>query len=171
MWKHRRIAGAICLALAFAGTSRPLVGQSSANPSPQVEDAARRERLVEAKDEAFRMRSEAEADAKRRIAEVDKKEDRLSQRESVLDDRAGALDRRDRFPAGYDEARVDSFQDKERVYQIIQMMLLSGRVVRYAADRASGRDRVREILTGILGDYAPARRALTAGFLWSLFKP
>ncbi|HEX2235826.1 MAG TPA: Rnase Y domain-containing protein, partial [Actinomycetota bacterium] len=59
-------------------------------------EAARRERLLEAKDEIFRMRSEAEADVKRRSEEVSRKEDRLAQRESTLDERAGTLDRKER---------------------------------------------------------------------------
>ena len=58
-------------------------------------DAAKREALVEAKDEVFRMRSEAEADVKSRRAEIEKKEDRISQRESALDSRVNSLDRKE----------------------------------------------------------------------------
>jgi ribonuclease Y len=58
-------------------------------------EAARREKLVEAKDEIFRMRSDAESEIKRRSVELSKKEDRLSQREGVLDGRATALDRKE----------------------------------------------------------------------------
>lgn len=58
-------------------------------------DSAKREALVEAKDETFRMRSEAEADIKSRRAEIEKKEDRISQRESALDSRVNSLDRKE----------------------------------------------------------------------------
>lgn len=59
-------------------------------------EAAKREALVEAKDEIFRMRTEAEADLKRRASEIDKKEDRIAQREATLDSRANSLDRKER---------------------------------------------------------------------------
>ena len=58
-------------------------------------ESAKREALVEAKDEVFRMRSEAEADVKSRRAEIEKKEDRISQRESALDSRVNSLDRKE----------------------------------------------------------------------------
>jgi len=58
-------------------------------------EAAKREALIEAKDETFRMRSEAEADLKTRRAEIEKKEDRISQRESTLDSRVNSLDRKE----------------------------------------------------------------------------
>jgi ribonucrease Y len=58
-------------------------------------EARRREALVEAKDEVFKMRNEAEADLKRRRAEIDKKEDRIAQREATLDSRASGIDRKE----------------------------------------------------------------------------
>jgi ribonucrease Y len=58
-------------------------------------DAAKREALVEAKDEVYRMRTEAEADLKRRSVEIDKKEDRIAGREAALDTRATSLDRKE----------------------------------------------------------------------------
>ena len=58
-------------------------------------EAARREALVEAKDEIYRMRTEAEADLKRRRAEIDRKEDRIADREAALDTRATSLDRKE----------------------------------------------------------------------------
>ena len=59
-------------------------------------EAAKREALVEAKDEIFRMRSEAEQDLKRRGVEIDRKEERLAQREANLDARSDSLDRKER---------------------------------------------------------------------------
>jgi ribonuclease Y len=58
-------------------------------------EAKRREALVEAKDEIFQMRSEAESDLKRRAGEIEKKEDRIAQRETALDSRANSLDRKE----------------------------------------------------------------------------
>jgi ribonucrease Y len=58
-------------------------------------EAAKREALVEAKDEVYRMRQDAEADIKTRRAEIDKKEDRIAQRETTLDSRASSLDRKE----------------------------------------------------------------------------
>ena len=58
-------------------------------------ERTKREALVEAKDEVFKMRQEAEADLKGRRVEIDKKEDRISQREATLDQRAVSLDRRE----------------------------------------------------------------------------
>jgi ribonuclease Y len=84
-------------------------------------EAARRERLVEAKDEIHRMRAEAEADVKRRGEEVGRKEDRLAQREAGLDERAGALDRKERavdVKAEEIEARrrdIEALEERARV--------------------------------------------------------
>jgi ribonuclease Y len=58
-------------------------------------ESIRREAAVEAKDQVFKMRQEAEADLKGRRVEIDKKEDRISQREATLDSRAVSLDRRE----------------------------------------------------------------------------
>ena len=58
-------------------------------------ESIRREAAVEAKDQVFKMRQEAEADLKGRRVESDKKEDRISQREATLDSRAVSLDRRE----------------------------------------------------------------------------
>jgi ribonuclease Y len=58
-------------------------------------EAAKREALVEAKDEVFKLRQDAEADIKSRRAEIEKKEDRIAQRETTLDSRANSLDRKE----------------------------------------------------------------------------
>ncbi|MDQ5874646.1 MAG: ribonuclease Y, partial [Actinomycetota bacterium] len=56
---------------------------------------ARREALVEAKDEIFRMRSEADSEIKRQRSDFEQKEERLSRREGNLDQRADTLDRKE----------------------------------------------------------------------------
>jgi ribonuclease Y len=58
-------------------------------------EAAKREALIEAKDEIHRMRTEAEADLRRRASELERKEDRIAQREEALDQRATSLDRKE----------------------------------------------------------------------------
>jgi ribonucrease Y len=70
--------------------ARTLLGDAERNA-----EAAKREALVEAKDEVYRMRQEAEADIKSRRAEIEKKEDRIAQRETTLDSRANSLDRKE----------------------------------------------------------------------------
>jgi len=73
-------------------------------------EAAKREALVEAKDEAFRLRSEVESDLKARRQEIEKKEDRISQREATLDSRATSLDRKE-------QAMESKEQDLQRARQ------------------------------------------------------
>ena len=58
-------------------------------------ESIKREAAVEAKDQVFKLRQEAEADLKARRVEIDKKEDRISQREATLDTRSVSLDRRE----------------------------------------------------------------------------
>jgi ribonuclease Y len=58
-------------------------------------EATRKESLVEAKDEVHRLRQEVEADIKVRRAEIEKKEDRIAQRETVLDSRTNSIDRKE----------------------------------------------------------------------------
>ena len=58
-------------------------------------EAAKREALIEAKDEIHRMRTEAEADLRRRASELERNEDRIAQRDEALDQRATSLDRKE----------------------------------------------------------------------------
>jgi ribonuclease Y len=58
-------------------------------------ESIKREAAVEAKDQVFKLRQEAESDLKARRVEIDKKEDRISQREATLDTRSVSLDRRE----------------------------------------------------------------------------
>jgi ribonuclease Y len=66
-----------------------------------LEDAERqaegkkKEALLEARDEIFKLRNEAEQDLKRRAGEIEKKEDRIAQREATMDTRANSLDRKE----------------------------------------------------------------------------
>ena len=57
-------------------------------------EAMKKERLLEAKDEIHRQRTEAEAEIKERRGEVTRMERRLAQKEETLDHKADALDRK-----------------------------------------------------------------------------
>ncbi|HEV2756723.1 MAG TPA: ribonuclease Y [Actinomycetota bacterium] len=78
-------------------------------------EAAKREALVEAKDEIFRMRTDAEQEVKRRTAEVDRKEDRLAQRESNLDSRSESLDRKERAIEAKESELKAAQQELDRI--------------------------------------------------------
>ncbi|MEA2432628.1 MAG: ribonucrease [Actinomycetota bacterium] len=78
-------------------------------------EAAKREALVEAKDEAFRLRQEAESDLKTRRGEIEKKEDRIAQRESTLDSRATTLDRKEQAIDTKEEELAKARADLDRI--------------------------------------------------------
>jgi menaquinone-9 beta-reductase len=82
-----------------------------------------------------------------------------------------ALDRVDRRPAGYRRARKRQFSDKQRVCQIIQLLLLSSPALDHVTSNVVRRDTAAQTLCGILGDYQPARSAFHPIFLWNLLKP
>jgi ribonuclease Y len=77
------------------------VGSAEARARTILSDAqrdaetAKREAALEAKDELHRMRQEAEADLKGRASEVERKENRISEREAALDSRATSFDRKE----------------------------------------------------------------------------
>ncbi|MDI3339237.1 MAG: geranylgeranyl reductase family protein [Sphaerobacter sp.] len=83
----------------------------------------------------------------------------------------GALETGAAVPVGYREARAAAFGDKERVCLLIQGFLASPRLLDYALTRSARRPATGTLLTGVLGDYAPARAALHPAFLWSLLRP
>jgi menaquinone-9 beta-reductase len=82
-----------------------------------------------------------------------------------------ALSRADRRPVGYRRARKRHFQDKQRVCQIIQLLLISGHALDYVTSNVVRRNTVAQTLCGILGDYQPARNAFQSTFLWNLLRP
>src|SRR2546428_12098561 len=57
-------------------------------------ETSRREALVEAKDEMLRLRQELEDEIKARRTELDRREERMAQREQLLQTKDGDLDRR-----------------------------------------------------------------------------
>jgi ribonucrease Y len=62
----------------------------------KTSDGKKREALVEAKDEIFAMRNDAERDIKNRRNELQRFERRLQQREEQMDNRAGNLEQREK---------------------------------------------------------------------------
>jgi menaquinone-9 beta-reductase len=82
-----------------------------------------------------------------------------------------ALERRDRRPVGYRRARSRTFGDKQRVCQIIQILLASSSALDYVTGRVIKRNEVETTLRGILGDYTPANQAFSPSFLWNLLRP
>ena len=97
------------------------VGSAEARAKALVQDAqkeaeaTRREALIEAKDEIFRMREEAEADIRRRSSEIDKREDRIAQREATLETRADSLDRKQQALEAKEEEVTRAREQLERL--------------------------------------------------------
>ncbi len=124
------VIGAAALVLGALGgyLGRKMVAESKIS---SAEDAARkiieeaertsenkkREALLEAKDEIFAMRSEAEREIKNRRSELQRLERRLLQREEQMDNRAENLEKREKALAER-EARLESMQKEvERTLQ------------------------------------------------------
>lgn len=82
-----------------------------------------------------------------------------------------ALARGDVVATGYAEARRSTFRDKAALCLLIQGFLGARPLLDYAVARIASRPEIEAGLTGVLGDYAPARPALHPGFLWALLKP
>jgi geranylgeranyl reductase family protein len=82
-----------------------------------------------------------------------------------------ALQHSDALPIGYEAARYMAFADKERVCLLIQLFLRSPRLFEYIVRRLNDRPQVAGPLSGVLGDYQPARPVLRPRFLWALLKP
>jgi ribonucrease Y len=76
-------------------TSAEMRAKTLLEDAQRQAEAKKKEALLEAKDEIFQMRADAETDLKRRAGEIDKKEDRIAQRESNLDARSASLDRKE----------------------------------------------------------------------------
>src|SRR5918998_425897 len=109
-------------------------------------EAARREKLVEAKDEVFRMRAEAEADLKRRGLEIERKEERISHREASLDERASGLDRK--------EAAVEA--KEQRLSDLREQVEELERGARVELERVAGMgaEDARQLLIDLIRDEA-----------------
>src|SRR5680860_590379 len=98
---------------------------------------ARREALVEAKDEVFRMRSEADSEIKRQRSDFEQKEERLSRREGNLDHRADTLDRKENAIDNKEEELKDRHHSLEELQEKARSELQ--RVAAMTQEEARGR--------------------------------
>ena len=98
------IVGALCFYLGGENrkrTAEAKLGSAEEEAKRIVNDAIkaaeqkRKETIIEAKDEAFRLKSEADKEIKDRRAEVTRQERRMDQKEEELDKRTAALERKE----------------------------------------------------------------------------
>ncbi len=73
--------------------------------------------------------------------------------------------------ARYSRLRRREFAAKEMVCRLVQTFVGLPPLMDYAATRLARRADVRGVLTGVLGDLADPRAALSPLFLWSLLRP
>jgi geranylgeranyl reductase family protein len=71
----------------------------------------------------------------------------------------------------YSVLRRREFAAKETVCRLVQAFVALPPMMDYAAIRLSTRPRVLDTITGVLGDFADPRAALSPMFLWSLLRP
>ncbi|HKP54513.1 MAG TPA: NAD(P)/FAD-dependent oxidoreductase [Chloroflexia bacterium] len=85
-----------------------------------------------------------------------------------------ALERDDlsvRSLARYSVLRRKEFAAKDLVCRLVQLFVGLPPAMDYVTARLSRRDEPRKVLTGVLGDFADARAALSPLYLWSLLRP
>jgi ribonucrease Y len=93
--------------------ARESAGRIVADAEKQAE-TLRKEAVIEAKDEVFRLRAEAETDAKERRKEITALENRLLQREESIERRAESIDKREHqlsSQVGQVEKRAKDLED------------------------------------------------------------
>jgi flavin-dependent dehydrogenase len=73
--------------------------------------------------------------------------------------------------ADYEAAMRRRFATKDLVSRLVQGFLARPRLFEYVARRLDARERVRETMGLVIGDLAPARRALDPRFLAALLAP
>ena len=78
---------------------------------------------------------------------------------------------RDRFVRAYDRQMTARFATKDAVSRIVQAFLVRPALFEYAARRLAARDGLRTTLAEVLGDLAPARRALDPRYLGAVLRP
>lgn len=87
---------------------------------------------------------------------------------------AGALERDDLSSASlarYSALRRREFTAKDMVCRLVHLLVAVPPAMDYVVARMEARTRVRDIMTGVLGDYADPRSALSPMYLWSLLRP
>lgn len=104
MWVLVVVAAAVCGALGyyFGGenrkrTAEAKIGSAEEEAKRIVNDAIkaaeqkRKETIIEAKDEAFKLKADADKEIKDRRAEISRQERRMDQKEEALDKRTAAM--------------------------------------------------------------------------------
>jgi len=85
-----------------------------------------------------------------------------------------ALERNDlsaRSLSLYSAMRRKEFTAKDLVCRLVQLFVDLPPAMNYVVSRLSERASPRQVLTGVLGDFVDARRALSPLYLWSLLRP
>ena len=108
MWVLVVVAAAVCGALGyyFGGenrkrTAEAKIGSAEEEAKRIVNDAIkaaeqkRKETIIEAKDEAFKLKADADKEIKDRRAEISRQERRMDQKEEALDKRTAAMERKE----------------------------------------------------------------------------
>ena len=73
--------------------------------------------------------------------------------------------------ARYSKLRRQEFAAKDMVCRLVQGLVYLPPVMDYVVARLDRREGPRRTMTGVLGDFADARIALTPSYLWSLMRP
>jgi menaquinone-9 beta-reductase len=73
--------------------------------------------------------------------------------------------------ARYSKLRYKEFAAKDAVCRLVQLFVGLPPAMDYVAERLASRPVPRQTLTGVLGDYADAKAALSPLYLWSLLRP
>jgi flavin-dependent dehydrogenase len=89
----------------------------------------------------------------------------------VAADALTADDVSSRSLARYSRLRQREFAMKEWVCRMVQLFVGLPPAMDSVAERLADRPAPREILTGVLGDYADPRATLTPSYLWSILRP
>lgn len=87
---------------------------------------------------------------------------------------AYALERNDlsaRSLRRYNTLRRREFAAKEMVCRLVQTFVAVPGTMDYVVARIARRERVRAIMTGVIGDFSDPRAMLTPRYLWSLLRP
>jgi ribonucrease Y len=124
-------AGGVYFYMTNRSTSAVLLARQDAERIVEEAESRRREMVLEAKDEAIRLRNELDREQQQRRKEVDRQERRIQQKEEQLDKRHELLDRRERkiqhgereleqARSSVDALLTERQQELERVAQLTQ---------------------------------------------------
>jgi ribonucrease Y len=100
-----------------AGAEAMRLAQADADRVIEEARTSQKELILEAKEEAVRLKSAAEQDARERRAEVQRREQRLQQREESFERKNEALEKRDRSAAEKEQQAEAAREEAERLRQ------------------------------------------------------